>query len=226
MILTKDEIEAAGIVEGAVDSSCRSTTYDATVGEFLSEGVFFEGNRYVLEKRSIVWVVSREVFTLGEIHTGLATLKTQWTHKGVLALNVGVIDPGWSGPLATALVNFSGKRITIQRGDPFFRVIIFQHKQTGAEPNVHEKFAYLADIRDKSRHFSATFLNTHSLVDEVAQSIFKLPKIGIWIALAALLVTILSIFAPIAFQVWNDQKSAGANIKVLEQRVESLERNR
>lgn len=223
MVLSREQIERAGVVVGAVPESKRSTTYDATIGEIISEGVFIEAKSFTLEKRGIVWVVSNEEFNFEPTKTGLATLKTTWTHKGVLALNVGVIDPGWYGPLATALVNFSASKITITKGDPFFRVMVFSNANTACKRVRKEKLAYLDEIREKSRLFSTTFLDMHSLVDEVAQSVFKLPKLAVGIGFAGLMVALAAIFAPIAFDVWKDKRAAVMKVEALEQRVEKLE---
>src|SRR5450830_549060 len=105
MLLRKDEIIAKNIVAAANSKSQRETTYDATVGEIIFCGRKIEEDEFTLPSRGVVWVISKEVFTLPSNITGLATLRTTWTHDGVLALNVGVIDPGWNGPVATALVN-------------------------------------------------------------------------------------------------------------------------
>lgn len=223
MILTKAEIEDAGLVVDAVDAGQRSTTYDATIGEFVLEGACIEGSSFKLEKRSIVWVISKETFKFGPNHTGLATLRTTLTHKGILALNVGIIDPGWEGPLATALVNFSGSAVQIERGEPFFRVLFMEHKNTRAPAAHREKYAYTADIVDKSRHFSATFLNTHSLVDEVAAAVFKLPKLAVAIGWAGLGLALASIFVPMAVSVWGDHNREAVGHADLERRIEALE---
>ena len=145
MVLTGDDIKELGIVSGSSAVGCRDTTYDATVGVIISEGSVFDGNTFVLPPRGIVWVVSAETFAIPEDVTGLATLKTQWTHAGVLALNVGVVDPGWNGPLSTALVNFSNSNFSITKGSPFFRLIFYPHEATGAEVNTFEMDAYVRD---------------------------------------------------------------------------------
>lgn len=223
MILNRVQIEKGGFVVDAVEASRRSTTYDATIGEFISEGACLEGDKFRLEKRGIVWVVSHETFQFGPNYTGLATLKTTLTHKGILALNVGVIDPGWEGPLATALVNFSGSTVEIARGEPFFRVMFMKHLKTGAATVRKEKHSYTDDILDRSRYFSATFLNTHSLVDEVAAAVFKLPRLAVAIGWAGLGVALASILLPIAVSVWSDHQKEAATTMALEKRVEALE---
>jgi deoxycytidine triphosphate deaminase len=94
MILVRDEIEAKNIVHSAQVNGPRSTTYDATVGEIIIEGKSIQESSFTLLPRGIAWVISTEEFRLPSDVTGLATLKTTWTHNGVLALNLGIVDPG------------------------------------------------------------------------------------------------------------------------------------
>lgn len=223
MILNREQIKAAGIVAPALPSSCRSTTYDATIGDIIDCGAVQEAPSFILQPRGVVWVVSNEDFTFGDTTTGLATLKTTWTHRGLLALNVGVIDPGWKGPLATALVNFSGKRIEIRKGEPFFRVMVFTHDATGVDPVAKSRSIYLSEIQDRSRMFAATFLDTDSLVDEVALAVFKFPKWAIWLGWAGFWIAVISIFAPMAASVFLDHRKEASEHAVLEQRIQQLE---
>jgi deoxycytidine triphosphate deaminase len=159
MILTSDEIEKLKIVQNRIPEGARSTTYDATVGEIIHEGVTYEGTSYVLPPRGMVWVVSRETFSLPPDITGLATLRTSWTHNGILALNVGIVDPGWSGQLAAALVNFSSTNFEVIRGKGFLRVLFIKHGATDAKKTEKTEGTYLDEIRDKSARIPSTFLN-------------------------------------------------------------------
>lgn len=227
MILNNDEIEKAGIVSDAVPTSRRSTTYDATIGEFIQEGECFEGDTFKLKPRGIVWVVSKETFMFGPKQTGLATLKTTLTHKGILALNVGIIDPGWDGPLATALVNFSGTVVSIKRGDPFFRVLFMSHKAPTNIRNVRkERIEYTNDMVGQSRLFSSTFLDMHSLVRSVAEQVFSKPQIGLFIAVVALVFALAAIVIPLGLYAYSDQTKVAATMTDLERRVEKLEGKR
>jgi deoxycytidine triphosphate deaminase len=64
---------------------------------------------YFLEPREMVWVLSKEEFRMPANVTGLATLRTTFTKQGILALNVGIIDPLFEGPISTALITFFGQ---------------------------------------------------------------------------------------------------------------------
>lgn len=224
MILNNDEIKTARIVQDAVEKHRRPTTYDASIGEFILDGECLEPDVFSLPPRGIVWVVSRETFKFGPEHTGLATLKTTLTHLGILALNVGVIDPEWDGPLSTALVNFSGAVVRLKRGDPFFRVLVMSHHTpTVREPRTEERMKYTGDVVSRSRRFADTFLDMRSLVDDVAREVFMLPKLGVAIGVSALLLAVAAITIPMGYYIYADQSKATAKTLELERRLDQLE---
>jgi len=222
MILTATEIAQKGIVSGG-GPNARMTTYDATVGKILTIHGEFAGSKYLLKPRGIAWVISKETFAIPNDVTGLATLKTTWTHKGVLALTLGIVDPGWDGPLATAVVNFSKKSFPIRVGDPFFRLLFLSHKATQPQPLIRTMAQYTNDIEDHTTSYSETFLTIDTLVPEIADKIFGLPRIAFTFGVAALILAALAIFAPIAWTVYSDSKSNSVKIEALEKRVEALE---
>jgi deoxycytidine triphosphate deaminase len=220
MILNEQQISDLKLVTNAVQAGQRSSTYDATVGKIISEGVIIDAASFTLPRRGIVWVVSKEEFTLPNDITGLATLRTTWTHKGVLALNLGIIDPGWSGPLATALVNFGNGNFQIAKGDPFFRVMFHQHAPTQAQ-TVSTK-NYVETIVDKSRLFSKTFLGMESLVHEVSEKVLSFPRWALAIGFAAIIVSILAVYVPISYSEAEEfLKTRNSNAE----RIDQLEKN-
>ncbi|MBS0995913.1 dCTP deaminase domain-containing protein [Gluconobacter cerinus] len=203
-MLIKSQISQRAIVENSHPNGERDTSYDARVGDIILDGENISIDSYALPPRGVAWVTSEEVFKMPDDVTGLATLRTTWTHRGILALNVGVIDPGRTGPLATAIVNFSDKTFHIKKGDTFLRVLFFDHGKTNPKTSITDKIAYNSIIRDKSSLFSNTFLNTESLVSEVADKVLGFPKWGVRIGVLAFILSFLSIFAPIAINVWTN----------------------
>jgi deoxycytidine triphosphate deaminase len=89
-----------------------------------------------------------------------------------LALNVGIVDPGWNSHLATALVNFSNTNFEIERGEAFLRVLFISHAKTNAKDIIIDRKAYLGQIRDKSSKIPNTFLDLESLADEVLKRLW------------------------------------------------------
>lgn len=82
-------------------------------------------HKYFLQPLEMVWILSKEEFAMPSTATGLAALRTSFTKDGVLALNVGIIDPLFHGPISTALINFSDRPRRIDVGDKFFESHFF-----------------------------------------------------------------------------------------------------
>ncbi|MFM0741975.1 hypothetical protein PQQ51_32505 [Paraburkholderia xenovorans] len=222
MLLTKADIANNKIVYAPTSNGQRETTYDATVGEIIYGGTVIKDDEFTLASRGVVWVVSEEEFHLPEDVTGLATLKTTWTHDGVLALNVGVIDPGWQGPVATALVNFGKNDVLVKKGKPFFRILFHEHAVTGAAPKPYPKQEYVEDIVRKSRSFSPEFLNMNSLADEVSTKILKLPRWAYLLTIIAIVISVLAIYMPISWSVGTEHYLGQARIENLEKEIQDL----
>ncbi|RPF70968.1 dCTP deaminase domain-containing protein [Aurantiacibacter spongiae] len=223
MVLSGQEIKAKGIVKGDVSKGWRPSTYDATVGCIIKEGVEIEGGTYRLPPRGIVWVVSAETFSLPDDVTGLATLMTRWTHEGVLALNVGIVDPGWRGPLSAALVNFGNSDFPIKTGEPFFRLLFHPHVASGSNAVEKESDQYKKETLVRSRLFSSTFLNMESLASEVSDKVLQMPRWALRLTIWGLILAMLAIFAPIAYGVWTDFAGSRAELEQLEKRIADLE---
>jgi deoxycytidine triphosphate deaminase len=204
----------------------RHSTYDATVGEIINEGSTHYDNSFVLPARGMVWVVSRETFSLPQNVTGLATLRTTWTHNGILALNVGVVDPGWNGPLATALVNFSNSNFEIVRGNGFLRVLFLTHAETSAVKIEKSRGTYLSEIREKSSRIPSTFLNLKSLADEVLANLSgsslianRLARYGVLAGFVALLLALYAILIPIVYGITSEFMSRKADLQRVEEEL-------
>ena len=222
MLLTQAQIRGLNIVSNDVRDGWRPTSYDATVGDIIIGGKILDDNSYVIPPRGVAWVVSKETFSLPNKVTGLATLRTTWTHKGVLALNVGVVDPSWKGCLSTALVNLSKTPFPIAKGDPFFRVVFNSHRASGATPSGQSRDAYLRSTTERSALFARTFLDMDSLSSEIAKEILGFPKIAVVIGVVAILISIAAIFAPIGFSTWSEYRQIPVKYDQLSKRIDDI----
>jgi deoxycytidine triphosphate deaminase len=226
MILIESEIAARNLVGTPQKGGKRPISYDATVGEILMEGKSISGNSFILPPRGIVWVISKETFCLPGDITGLATLRTSWTHQGILALNLGVIDPGWNNHLATAVVNFSKSNFEITKGTTFFRVLFLTHKDTKQAPQGESSNAYIERIKINTRHFSDTFLTMDSLIVEVAEKVLGFPRWGVRIGLIAIIIAVVSILSPMAYTMISQNYVMPSRVEALEKlpsRIDTLE---
>jgi hypothetical protein len=187
------------------------------------EGKTIDDSSFTLPPRGLVWVISNEEFHLPKNITGLATLRTTWTHSGILALNVGVVDPGWSGHLATAVVNFSMRPFEIRKGQAFFRVMFLCHNEASAPLTGDSSTSYADRIRTFARLFSGTFLTMDSLVVEVSEKVLGFPRWALWLAAGAILVSVFSIVLPVAWTAVTQNYVMPSRIDALEKAVSDLQ---
>ncbi len=212
-MIVGDDIITRGLVAGGTAWNLKNSTYDLTVGEIVPIGkaairdrIRARGRReeplskHFLEPREMVWVLSKEEFALPKNVTGLATLRATFTKQGILALNVGIIDPFFRGPICTALINFSDRPRVIHVGDKFFRVAFFEHADVTKHHHGDESLqrdAYIKDLEAVSfSDFAPSFLNIPSFDDQYYEKKFwSILYSGIiknkWVSFPIIAVTIL-----------------------------------
>ena len=120
-MLKGEEIKAANIVKDLEEKSLRAASYDLRIGQILtSDGKTHQS--HVLKKQGLVKVISKERIELPYDICGTVLIKTSLSDRGVLALNIGVIDPSYKGKISSYLINFSDDNQPLNLCDPFLRV--------------------------------------------------------------------------------------------------------
>ena len=122
--------------------------------------------RHTLEPGGLAWVISEETFQIKKNSiTALVTLRSSFTKQGMLALDVGLVDANFFGPIGSLVINFSSKPIVLSAGKKFFRVLFLEHSDA-VDKQVPETLhydheAYASKIlEDMVGSFSSTFLQT------------------------------------------------------------------
>jgi deoxycytidine triphosphate deaminase len=170
VILNDANIKSRELVRNAVESSYRPAAYDLTVGSIItSEGEVVE--EHALEPQGLVKVISTESVDIPPEITGYVHVKTSLCNEGVLALNIGIVDPCFSGPLQSTLVNFGKITHRIKKGSVFGRITF--HEQM--KPNKVEKVVRSMERvredaqRDVDRYLGPDFLNFSKTVKAAAK---------------------------------------------------------
>ncbi|MFP5262371.1 MAG: dCTP deaminase domain-containing protein [Blastocatellia bacterium] len=203
MVLNGNDIESRRIIERDSNTGYRAASYDLTVGRIISS----DGEEIPslwLKPQSIVRVISHERLKVPKNVVGFATVKTSLCDEGILPLNIGIVDPGYEGPISTTLLNFGTREYLIRPGRTFLRVSFHEyHQPEHIEPIKIADEDYLADKKIRAQNFSDTFLNISTLEQKVAQRIESVEQIvttaksevrgwiGRGIIMATLLLTIL-----------------------------------
>lgn len=111
--------------KSSVDLSIREILFKDEKNQVRSLG------RTLLKPQDSAFVISEEILHVPEGFIAYVFLKNRLSQKGFLALNTGIIDSGYNGPISTLLINFSAVEeylpITDSEQDKsFFRVVFHE----------------------------------------------------------------------------------------------------
>ncbi|MBR0695148.1 dCTP deaminase domain-containing protein [Bradyrhizobium lablabi] len=181
MLIVGDEILKQNLLKDADRSHIKNSSYYLTIGAIIPVGEEAKNFDFkkplemlVVKPRQVAWVVSKEVFSIKSHEiTALVTLRSTFTKQGLLALDVGMVDADFEGPIGSIVINFSKNDVPLRKGEEFFRVAFMTHAEV---PNEFRPFREKMSAEEyiKKRHneiigsFPATFLNTEVLSDEMA----------------------------------------------------------
>jgi deoxycytidine triphosphate deaminase len=226
-ILSSEEVYSKGFVKPDNRDPNRTnppTTVNAKVGEIVDpKGKVLGASSYRLPPRGIAWLVSSERVEMPDNMTGLSTLRTTWTRKGILTLTVGIVDPGYHGYLSTAVINFGRRPFTINKGDEFLRTIFFDHDLVEAISRVEQTDAYLNSVIADTDSFSDTFLTIDSLAVDIRNRIFGLPSLAIQLGIIGVILALLALALVPAYDTYFHNSNQTERIIVLEQKLKALE---
>jgi deoxycytidine triphosphate deaminase len=158
----------------------RNSSYYLTIGAIIPVGKAAEDfdpedppGSLTLEPGQVAWVVSREEFNIKSHKiTALVTLRSTLTKKGLLALDVGMVDPDFEGPIGSVVINFSKNQVLLSADDEFFRVIFIEHDEVPVEYR-RPRDKYTAEEYIKKQRegiissFPETFLNREDLISKI-----------------------------------------------------------
>ncbi|WP_420831805.1 dCTP deaminase domain-containing protein [Bradyrhizobium quebecense] len=207
----------------------QGSSFDLTIGcIFDHQGKRVDGP-FTIRPGHMVQVVSSEELKLSDRLTGHVTYKTTMTKNGIWALTVGIVDPGWEGPIATTLLNFSRIDQSVAEGDAFLRVSFFEHEAVSPDklrkaPSLEN---YLKDIQKiAASRFPTTFLNTTEITEAAGKAVLSEIRSNAlaWVVGIALLFTVAQITIQLVAP-WlpSAGRPTSSEVEALRDRVTSLQ---
>ena len=182
MILGKKSIKDLGLISKVTDEGkYGDASYDLTVGTIVTPDGDTGKTSFPLKPQGIVKVVSQEEFKLPPDVMGYVHVKTALCNEGVLALNIGIVDPCFSGPLQSALLNFGKVTHRIHKGDVFGRITFHQSQKLETDPLDPERVVKLQKLivsetkakasaqSDVDKYLAADFLDFANTVKKAAK---------------------------------------------------------
>jgi deoxycytidine triphosphate deaminase len=189
MLLSDQEIKNRRLVENRIEAHFRAASYDLSVGTIISvEGKEEEGE-YWLKPQGIVEIISRERVKLPKDVVGYVMVKTSLCNQGILALNIGIVDPGYEGFLSTTLLNFGKNKFLLRINDVFLRLTFLDCyiSPRSNRPSPVGYRDYVRGKREKMENFPETFLNLEATVQEASEPLFEdlKKKLIFWVPVGA-----------------------------------------
>ena len=156
LMLNREEIEGLGLISENFEKAClRNAGYDLRIESLISKAPGDEKMRSAkdevwIEPQGIVAVVSKETIKLPKNICAYASVKTSLCRDGILAINIGIIDPGWEGPISSVLLNFGKEKTPIKNGDLFLRLTFHPvNPCPSMKPTLIDRSVYENNIQGK-----------------------------------------------------------------------------
>lgn len=195
-LLNGEEIRKRGLIQNPVADGYKAASYDLHVGKIITSSGE-EKTSFTLKSQATVLAISSERVKLPKNVAGYATVKTRLCHDGILALNIGIIDPDYEGLVSSYLINFGKKDFSLNAGQVFLRLSMHEFAESEKAPD-YPKISDAEYVNERKKEavatLSETFLhlpmNIKPLTDEVLSEWRK--GLFTWVPALALVMTLLA----------------------------------
>lgn len=242
---------ALGFIRDKNDSPLNPSNYtnkssiDLTIGEVIykdKKGNIRPGVGTSLKPQQSMLIISEEIIRVPDDHVAYVFLKNRLSQRGLLALNTGIIDSGYIGPISSLVINFSNVNAEIPSGrstaeKEFFRVVFHKIDSSASQTSpIQVSTSYTAseysDYKQKAiknlENLPKTFLEPTYLKEQIRNEIFdkmselSLFKLGFMITVIGLIFTLFSVGKDYFFGMQYDLKDTISNQAKYELQIENL----
>ncbi len=234
-LLSGEEIKREGLIIDGTDALFRASTYDLSIGEIIPGGKHSQpmtaAGEYRLRPGGMVRVIARESLKLPDGFTGHALPRNTLCTRGVLAINIGIVDPGFEGPISSTLINFGDADYVLKPGEAFLRLSFHRCPKS---PKADDAQAWnREEYSEEARKQVLAYLGTHFLnIDETAKKASEVAfgkfkgALVIWATVAAVVLGLITVLVPLGAS-YTDHYLSGRlewqaqEEKAVEERVEA-----
>lgn len=226
------------------------SSIDITIGEVLykdKDGNITPGKHTIIRPQESLVIISNEIIHVPSDYVAYVFLKNNLSQQGLLALNTGIIDADYVGPISTVIINFSNVNADIPSGitkheKDFFRVVFHKIDSTTTTsltpltlPAVNFTEQDYNDYKNKKinslKNLPKTFLEPSFLKQKIQDELFSklsdfsMIRIGLVIGALGLCFTILPMAKDYFFNWQFDVKDAIISQKENQIKIDNLEKD-
>lgn len=184
MFLNHEEIKSKGLISLAENAAFSNAGYNLKVNYIVDmDGKNIDDDHYKLKPQGMVYVVFKEVIRMPANLVAFAHVKTSLTKRGVMATNIGIIDPTYKGLISTLLINFGKSDFIILKDDPGLRITFAKIKKPSKvlelQANDIGEDPYIKVVQKDIANLDEKFLNLNKIEHDVKKAVYEnLFKIG------------------------------------------------
>lgn len=226
MLLNAENIIDKKLLSDTIAENFGNASYDLSIGTIITmEDKSIKKGEYQIPPQGMVIAVSKETFKMPKNVIGFTTIKNSLSSKGILALNIGLVDPTWEGPISSVLINFGRKKTKISLSDRFLRMTFFDFESPIQDKTYHLKNSSKSEYidgkrKDASAYFDDTFLNLKAFKKDLKSyiNIYLLKLVGvISVSIAALAFAFNAIV--------NINKYAGPDVEKIKESINCIQKS-
>lgn len=197
-LLNKEQIIEKSILTNDDKSQYKGASYNLRIGSILSIKDKKYVQSYEIEPQGMVLLISEEEFKMPEDIIGYTTVKNSMSIIGLLALNIGIVDAGYEGPISSILINFGNRPYLLETGMTFLRMTFHNFQNENKKECIidEDNFKFTKDeyYRKRKRtvlgYLDYKFLSLNKIKNEIRGNVFKtIIQIGTIIAILVALST-------------------------------------
>ena len=175
MVLNEQEIKSRNLILNSSNEYFRVGSYDLTVKEVIDMKCN-KVDKFTIPPQGMAYVVFNEIINLPPDIIGFAHVKTSLTKVGIMATNIGIIDPNYKGYISTLLINFGKNDHFINKGDSALRVTFSMISTSKPEivskdEDVPDYEKYVVNLQKNIVNLDEKFLNLNSIEKEVEKNV-------------------------------------------------------
>lgn len=167
-MLNCEDIKKLNLIQDAEDENFKNASYDLRVGKIITTSDGKEKALYEIKPNSLTIAISKEKVKLPSNIIGHAYVKTTLSQRGIMANNIGIIDPGYEGHLSSVLVNFGQRVHLLKKNDIFLRITFTKISDTKEQiaPGTNSTEDYVNARKIDAAYLGNSFID---IVKEVSQ---------------------------------------------------------
>lgn len=174
MILNHEEIKNSNLIEDSNVNEFSNGSYNLTIGKILD----MENNihtKFILKPQGMVYVIFKEKVNIPDNIIGFAHVKTSLTKRGIMATNIGIIDPNYIGYISTLLINFGKTDYLVNQNESALKVTFskLNEPKVNIELSNNDKSEvnYIIETQKNILNLDDKFLNLNSVEKLVKEDV-------------------------------------------------------